>query len=65
MAYLFDEVGAEEVVAQIKHDNGGSIGVARKLGMTCRGKWVREYEGKRMPHYIFSIGREEFRRRSS
>ncbi len=65
MAYLFDEAGAEEVVAQIKHDNEGSIGVARKLGMTCRGQWVREYEGKSMPHYIFSIGREEFKRRSS
>ncbi|GLI57942.1 acetyltransferase [Propionigenium maris DSM 9537] len=65
MTYLFNEGGAEEVVAQIKHDNEGSIGVARKLGMICRGKWVREYEGKRMPHYIFSIGREEFRRRSS
>lgn len=65
MAYLFNEEGAEEVVAQIKHDNEGSIGVARKLGMTCRGQWVREYEGKSMPHYIFSIGREEFRRRRS
>lgn len=65
MTYFFDEAGAEEVVAQIKYDNEGSVGVAKKLGMTSRGQWVREYEGKSMPHYIFSIGREEFRRRSS
>ncbi len=65
MAYLFDEEGAEEVVAQIKYDNEGSVGVAKKLGMTSRGQWIREHDGKSMPHYIFSIGREEFGRRRS
>ncbi len=59
--YLFNKTVAEEVIAQIKYDNRSSRGVAKKLGMTFRYEHTVEYDGKKMPHLIFSIRREEFR----
>lgn len=60
--YLFNEKGVEEVIAQIKYDNESSLGVAKKLGMTFRYEYVKIYEGGEMPHLVFSIKVDEFKR---
>jgi len=59
--YLFNKTDAEEVIVQIKYDNEPSTGVAKKLGVTFKYEYIKEYDGKKMPHLIFSVSREEFR----
>lgn len=53
--YAFDKLKAKEVIAQIRPENISSRKVAEKLNMKLVGEFVKVYEGKEMPHLIYSI----------
>jgi RimJ/RimL family protein N-acetyltransferase len=44
-----------EVFSVIRSTNIPSINVAIRNGMTIRGRFIKHYEGKEMPHYVFSV----------
>lgn len=57
--YAFQTLGATEVFSIIKWDNIASQNVAKRNGMEERGRFIKHYKGKDMPHIIFSVKREE------
>ncbi len=57
--YAFDELGLEEVYSIIRVDNEASQNVARRNGMTVRGRLLKHYYGMDMPHLVFSIRKTE------
>ena len=59
--YAFDVLGAEEVFSIIRDTNIPSQNVAKRNGMTLRGDFVKYYYHTYMPHYIFSVTREEYK----
>lgn len=52
IAYLKDR-GHDRIVAEIRPENMASRKVAEKLGMQVRGKMVKHYRGKEMPHLLY------------
>lgn len=56
--YVFTELGAEKVTAQIRPENIASRRVAEKLGMKQEGSFIRNYCGKEMPHLLYSLSKE-------
>ena len=58
--YAFDQLGAAEVIAEIRPENSASRRVAERLGMTARESFVKIYKGKEMPHLIYVITKEEW-----
>lgn len=57
--YAFRELGAEEVFSIIRDTNLASQRVAIRNGMTKGGTIVKYYRGVHMPHYVFSVKREQ------
>lgn len=57
--YAFDVLDAEEVFSIIRDNNQASQEVAKRNGMTVRGRLVKHYYGMDMPHLVFSIRRDE------
>lgn len=57
--HIFAHTDAGEVIAEIRPENNASRRVAERLGMKERGRFVKIYKGKEMPHLIYSITREE------
>lgn len=53
--YAFTVLNAPEVCAQIRPENRASRKVAERCGMRVKGRFVRQYRGKAMPHLIYSI----------
>lgn len=53
--WAFDSQGLTEVFSIIKDTNIASMNVAICNGMTIRGRFIKPYEGKDMPHYVFSV----------
>ncbi len=51
--YAFKILGLERVYCLIKEDNFASMRVARKLGGSMIGKYIKNYQGKDLIHYIF------------
>ena len=58
--YAFDQLGAAEVIAEIRPENSASRRVAERLGMIARESFVKIYKGKEMPHLIYVITKEEW-----
>ncbi len=58
MAYAFDRLGAQKVIAEIRPGNRPSRRVAERLGMRVEREVVKHYRGKEMPHLIYSKTRE-------
>lgn len=56
--HAFDSIRADAVHAQIRDTNIASMNVAIRLGMTVRGRFVKQYRGVAMPHLDFAVGRE-------
>ncbi|MEG2192355.1 MAG: GNAT family N-acetyltransferase [Oscillospiraceae bacterium] len=54
MDYAFSHLGAEKVIAEIRPDNTASRRLAQKLGMEIEGEFIKHYNGKDMPHLIYS-----------
>ena len=57
--YAFDVLKADEVFSLVSDTNYASMNVAIRNGMLVRGRFVKQYKGVDMPHYIFSVRRQE------
>ncbi|GAB2539744.1 GNAT family N-acetyltransferase [Gracilibacillus alcaliphilus] len=58
--YAFLQLGCKEVYSIIRDSNIASMNVAIKNGMKVRGRDIRHYYGVDMPHFGFSIRKDEF-----
>lgn len=56
--HAFEALGMDEVFSIIRDNNLASQAVARRNGMTVRGKFVKHYYGQDMPHLVFSVRRD-------
>lgn len=56
--YAFHELGFDEVFTIIRDNNIPSQNVAKRNGMTERGRFTRHYWGMDMPHILFSVKKE-------
>lgn len=57
--YAFERLELDRVWAQIRDTNVASMNVARRLGMTERGRFERHYRGVDMPHIAFALDRAD------
>lgn len=53
--FAFKQMKAPAVYCTIKTTNYPSQAVARRLGMTIEKEYIKHFNGKEMPHYLFSI----------
>ncbi|MFD5225315.1 GNAT family N-acetyltransferase [Microbacterium sp. NPDC058342] len=53
--HVFRALGADRLFAQVRDMNVASMNVAIRLGMTVRGRFVKNYRGVDMPHLAFAI----------
>ncbi len=53
--YAFNILNIPKVVCDIRPENQPSIAVAKRIGMTENGSFVKLYKGKKMPHLIFEL----------
>lgn len=58
--YAFNTLGVDEVFSIIRDSNLPSQKVAERCGMSRRGVESKFYYGVHMPHYVYSIRREEW-----
>ena len=58
MAYAFEALGAERVIAEIRPGNQASRRVAERLGMKVTGQFTKTVYGREMPHLIYSREKE-------
>lgn len=58
--YVFEVLNADEVFSLIRDTNIASQNVAIKNGMSIRRTYIKHYYGMDMPHYVFSIRKEEY-----
>ncbi|MEF9988165.1 MAG: GNAT family N-acetyltransferase [Christensenella sp.] len=56
--YLFDELGAERVIAQMRVNNVSSRMVAKKIGMKYVGTYNRAYNNMQLPHDIYMMEKQ-------
>lgn len=59
--YAFESLGAQEVFSIIRENNLPSQAVARRNGMTVRGRFTKHYYGMEMPHLVYSVTRGEWK----
>ena len=59
-AYAFETLQAQEVYSIIRDINIASMNVAIRNGMTIRCRFIKHYYGIDMPHYAFSIRKEQY-----
>ena len=57
--YACETLNAEEVVSIIRDTNIPSQKVAERNGMKIVDNWGKHYRGEDMPHYLYSVKREE------
>ena len=57
--YAFEKLNADEVFSLIRDTNIASQNVAKRNGMSVRGRLVKQCYGVLMLHYIFSIKKHE------
>ncbi|GAA2891822.1 GNAT family N-acetyltransferase [Microbacterium esteraromaticum] len=55
--HAFTTLQADRVWAQVRDTNIASMNVAIRLGMTVRGRFMKNYRGVAMPHLAFAIDR--------
>ena len=60
--YAFNVLNADEVFSLIRDSNIASQNVAKRVGMSISGQYVKHYWGIDMPHYIFSLKRDSIAR---
>ena len=63
--YAFETLRATEVYSIIRDSNIASMNVAIRNGMTVRGRFVKHYYNMDMPHYAFSIRKQEWENESN
>lgn len=55
--YAFQTLKASKVICDIRPINTPSIAVAKRIGMTEVGSFIKIYRGKEMPHLVFELHR--------
>jgi RimJ/RimL family protein N-acetyltransferase len=56
--YAFDKLNAEAVYSIIRVDNMPSQKVAERIGMKIEEEFIKHYYNMEMPHYLYSIKKE-------
>lgn len=56
--YIFDTLGEERIVCDIRPENSASIKVAERIGMEPVGEFIKHYNGREMPHIIYELRRD-------
>ena len=59
-AYAFETLNADEVFSIVRDNNIASMNVAIRNGMTIRCRFTKHYHDMDMPHYAFSIRKEQY-----
>ena len=59
-AYAFETLHADEVFSIVRDNNIASMNVAIRNGMTIRCRFTKHYYDMDMPHYAFSIRKEQY-----
>ena len=59
-AYAFETLHADEVFSIVRDNNIASMNVAIRNGMTVRCRFTKHYYDIDMPHYAFSIRKEQY-----
>ena len=57
--YAFETLHVNEVFSIIGDNNVASMNVAIRNGMTIRGTFIKHYYGIDMPHFAFSVRKDE------
>jgi len=57
--YAFENLSLNEVYSIIRDTNIPSINVAIRNGMLVRRRFIKYYRGVNMPHFLFSIRKED------
>ena len=57
--YAFIELDADEVFSLIRATNIASQNVAKRNGMSIRREYIKHYCGIDMPHYVFSVRKDD------
>lgn len=57
--YAFETLHVNEVFSIIRDNNVASMNVAIRNGMTIRGTFIKHYHGIDMPHFAFSVRKDE------
>ncbi len=57
--YAFDVMGISEIYCDIRPENEKSLAVAKRLGMTRCGSFVKHYRGMDMVHDVFCFKKEK------
>ena len=55
--YAFNVMNIDKVYAPIRPENQASRKVAEKLGFEVQGEYIKQYNGKDMLHYVYSVKR--------
>jgi len=56
--YGFSELGFDEIYSTVRDKNIASMNVAIRNGMLIRERYIKHFKGIDMPHYAFSVRRE-------
>lgn len=56
--YALEVLGAAEVYSIIRDMNTASQAVAKRNGMTIKGKIIKHYYGMEMPHWLYSVAKK-------
>lgn len=56
--YAFHVLDADETVSIVRDTNIASMNVAIRNGMVVKKRFIKNYLGKEMPHYLFSVKRD-------
>ena len=59
-AYAFETLNANEVFSIVRDNNIASMNVAIRNAMTIRCRFTKHYYDMDMPHYAFSIRKEQY-----
>jgi len=57
--YAFDVLKVNEVFSLVRDINIASMNVAIRNGMTVRRQYMKHYKGEDMPHYVFSVSKND------
>ena len=57
--YAFDTLGFDEVFSLVRDTNIASMNVAIRNGMLVRRRYTKIYKGVDMPHYVFSVKKND------
>ena len=57
--YAIDVLRFDEVFSLVRDTNIASMNVAIRNGMLIRRRYTKHYKGEDMPHYVFSVRKND------